>query len=122
MSRRITFSTILTYQSGKPITYPVSVYYVDGVPFLDYSKRNSYRIPNYFRTDISVAFEGNLKKRKLLHSSLILSVYNLTGRENPYSVYFNTEAGKIKSYQYSVIGVPIFTATWIFKLGNYASD
>jgi hypothetical protein len=122
MSRRITFSTILTYQSGKPITYPVSVYYVDGVPFLDYSKRNSYRIPNYFRTDISVAFEGNLKKRKLLHSSLILSVYNLTGRENPYSVYFNTEAGRIKSYQYSVIGVPIFTATWIFKLGNYASD
>lgn len=122
LSRRITFSGIFTYQSGKPVTYPVSVYYVDGVPFLDYSKRNAYRIPDYFRTDISIAFEGNLKKHKLLHSSLILSVYNLTGRENPYSVFFNTESGKIKSYQYSVIGVPIFTATWIFKLGNYASD
>jgi hypothetical protein len=41
---------------------------------------------------------------------------------NPYSVYYNSENGKIKSYMYSVIGVPIFTATWLFKLGNYAAD
>lgn len=122
LSRRITFSSILTYQTGKPITYPVSVYYVDGVPTLDYSARNAYRIPDYFRTDVSLAIEGNLKKNKLLHSSLILSLYNATGRDNPYSVYFKTEHGRIKSYRYAVIGVPVFTATWIFKLGNYASE
>ena len=32
------------------------------------------------------------------------------------------EDGKINSYQYAVIGVPILTATWIFKLGNYAAE
>jgi len=121
-NRRITFSSIITYQSGKPITYPVSVYYVDGVPYYDYSERNAYRIPNYFRMDISLTIEGNLKKRKFLHSSLNLSVYNLTGRDNPYAVFFKSEYGKINSYQYSIISVPIFTATWLFKLGNYASD
>ena len=121
-TRRITFSSVVVYQSGKPVTYPVSVYYVNGLPVLDYSSRNAYRIPDYFRTDCSLTFEGNLKKKKLLHNSLVLSLYNAFGRDNAYSVYFTTENGKIKSYQYSVIGVPILTATWQFKLGNYASE
>ncbi len=121
-SRRVTVSAVLSYQSGKPITYPTSIYYVNGIPYIDYSKRNEYRIPDYFRTDLSLSLEGNLRRHKLLHSSLTLNLYNVTGRENPYSVYYISENGRINSYQYSVIGVPIFTITWIFKLGNYASD
>ena len=120
--RRVTASGVLTYQTGRPVTYPVAVYYNNGVPYLDYSKRNEYRIPDYFRIDLSLTIEGNLRKNKLIHNSVIFSVYNLTGRENPYSVYYKVEDGKIKSYQYSVIGVPVFTITWLFKLGNYATD
>jgi len=122
ITRRVTFASILTYQSGKPVTYPVSMYYVNGLPVLDYSNRNEYRIPDYIRADFSLTIEGNLKRKKFMHSSLIFSLYNATGRDNPYSVYFKSENGSIKSYQYSVIGVPIFTATWLFKLGNYASE
>jgi hypothetical protein len=92
------------------------------LPYLDYSGRNEYRIPDYFRVDLSLTIEGNLKRNKFLHHSFIFSLYNVTGRDNPYSVYFKVENGKIKSYQYSVIGVPIFTITWLFKLGNYATD
>lgn len=121
-NRRVTASGVITYQTGRPVTYPVSVYYISGIPYVDYSARNAYRIPDYFRLDLSLTFEGNLKKNKLLHYSLIFSLYNVTGRDNPYSVYFKLENGKINSYQYSVIGVPIFTATLLFKLGNYASD
>jgi len=121
-SRRITASSIITYQTGRPVTYPLSVYYLNGIPYVDYSNRNEYRIPDYFRLDLSLTIEGNLKKNKFLHNSFVFTLYNVTGRENPYSVYFKLENGKIKSYQYSVIGVPIFTITWLFKLGNYASD
>jgi hypothetical protein len=121
-SRRVTASAILTYQTGKPVTYPVSIYYVNGIPVVDYAERNSYRIPDYFRMDLSMTIEGNLRRKKWLHNSVSFSVYNVTGRDNPYSVYFKLENGKIASYQYSVIGVPIFTVTWLFKLGNYASD
>ncbi len=121
-SRRLTTSGVLTYQTGKPVTYPVSVYYVNGIQYVDYSNRNAYRIPDYFRIDLSVTLEGNLKRNKFIHNSLIFNLYNVTGRQNPYSVYFKLENGKIKSYQYSVIGVPVFTITWLFKLGNYASD
>ncbi len=121
-SRRVSASTLITYQTGKPVTCPESVYYVNGVPYVDYSERNNYRIPDYFRMDLSLTIEGNLRKNKFLHNSLTFSLYNVTGRDNPYSVYFKAENGSIKGYQYSVIAVPVFTITWLFKLGNYASD
>ena len=121
-SRRVTASGVITYQTGKPVTYPVSVYYINGTPYVDYSNRNEYRIPDYFRLDLSLTIEGNLRRNKFLHNSIIFNLYNVTGRDNPYSVYFKLENGKINSYQYSVIGVPVFTITWLFKLGNYATD
>jgi len=121
-SKRVILSSVVTYQTGKPITYPESIYYIDNMQYLDYSKRNAYRIPYYLRTDISLTLEGNLKRDKIIHSSFVMSVYNVLGRMNPSSVYFVSENGRIYSYSYSVIGVPIFTATWLFKFGNYDSD
>jgi hypothetical protein len=122
LSKRVSFSTTVNYQSGRPITYPTSIYYINGVTFVDYSDRNEYRIPSYFRVDASMTLEGSLRRNKFMHSSLVLSVYNITGRDNPYSVYFVPQYGGVKSYQYSVIAVPVFTATWIFKLGNFDAD
>jgi hypothetical protein len=120
-SRRFNIATTVTYQTGRPITYPLSVYYAEGMPVIDYSSRNQFRIPHYLRMDISLAFEGNLKKEKLFHSSWMLGIYNLTGRKNPLSIYFKSENGRIKGYKYSIIGTPIMTLTWLIKLGNYAS-
>lgn len=120
--KRISVSATLTYQSGKPVTYPIATYTLEELEYIDYSSRNEFRIPHYFRTDISLKIEGNLKKNKLIHSSFLFSVYNLTGRDNPYSVYFDQVNGKLWSYQYSIIGVPLLTVTWLFKLGNYASE
>lgn len=120
ISKRVSFSGNLVYSTGRPITYPTSIYYQDGQPLLNYSLRNEYRIPDYFRVDASLKVEGNLKKRKWLHGSWIFSVYNLTGRDNAYSVYFKSEEGFIRGYKLSIFAVPIFSITYDFKLGNYA--
>ena len=122
LKKRLILSSVVTFQSGRPATFPVSTYVLHGASYIDYSKRNAYRIPNYFRWDMSLTIEGNLKRNKALHSSLIISVYNLTGRDNPYSVFFNSTKGYIYGYQYAVIGVPIFSATWLFKFGNYGTE
>jgi hypothetical protein len=122
LSKRLSFSTTVNYQSGRPMTYPISIYYVNNIPFVDYSARNEYRIPDYFRVDASLTLDGNLKRKKFIHSQFVLSVYNITGRDNPYSVYFTVGNNGISGYQYSVIAVPVFTASWIFKLGNYDAD
>ncbi|MDF1546311.1 MAG: TonB-dependent receptor [Bacteroidales bacterium] len=120
-SRRFSLSSNLVYSTGRPVTYPVGVFYQDDMELLMYSKRNEYRIPDYFRIDFSLKLEGNLMAKKFAHSTWILSVYNLTGRKNAYSVYFKSEEGKINGYRLSIFGVPIVSLTYSFKLGNYAN-
>ena len=119
-SRRFSLSGNLVYSTGRPITYPTAIYYQNGQKILHYSLRNEYRIPDHFRIDLSVTLEGNLKAKKILHGSWILSVYNLTGRNNAYSVYFKSENGQINGYKLSIFGSPIISLTYDFKLGNYA--
>ncbi|MEX1239124.1 MAG: TonB-dependent receptor [Cyclobacteriaceae bacterium] len=114
-SRRFNFSLNFIYSTGRPITLPVAKYQVDGTTRIHYSDRNQYRIPDYFRTDISVNIEGNHKIRKLAHSSWTVAVYNLFGRANPYSVYFASENGQIKGYKLSIFARPIPTITYNFK-------
>jgi hypothetical protein len=118
-SHRLSISSNVVYATGRPITYPAAVYYQQGIPVIHYSARNEYRIPDYFRVDISVNLEGNLKSKKFKHSSWNISVYNLLGRDNPYSIYFKQEGWLINGYQLSIFGSPIFSLTYNFKLGSY---
>jgi hypothetical protein len=119
LSKRISFSGNLVYSTGRPITYPTAIYYQDGNKIIHYSVRNEYRLPDYFRIDISVNLEGNLKLKKFAHGSWNFSVYNLTGRKNAYSVYFKSEEGKITGYRLSIFGSQIYSISYNFKLGNY---
>lgn len=119
LSKRLSFSGNIVYSTGRPITYPTAIYYQDGMEITNYSLRNEYRLPDYFRIDVAMNLEGNLKKKKLFHGSWSASVYNLTGRKNAYSIYFKSENGSIKGYRLSIFGVPIFSISYIFKLGNY---
>ncbi len=114
-SRRFGVSTNFTYSTGRPITYPVAKYYYNGTPRLHYSDRNQFRIPDYLRLDLSINIEGNHKVHKLNHSSWTFAVYNLTGRNNAYSVYFVSKEGKIKGYQLSIFAEAIPTITYNFR-------
>jgi len=122
MNRRLSFSGNMVYQTGRPVTYPVSSYILNGQEIINYSERNAYRLPDYFRIDLSVNLEGNLKSRKYLHSYWMINIYNLTGRRNAYSVYYRSEEGEINSYRISIFGTTIVSLSWNFKIGNYASD
>lgn len=122
ISRRLSFASNIVYSTGRPITYPTGIFNIGGFEGISYSNRNEYRIPDYFRIDLSLNLEGNLRKRKFAHSSWMFAVYNITGRKNAYSIYFKNENGKIQGYKQSIFGVPIFTISYNFKLGNYAVD
>jgi hypothetical protein len=114
-NRRFNFSVNFIYSTGRPITLPVAKFKIDGTNRVYYSDRNKYRIPDYFRTDISVNIEGNHKVRKLAHSSWTVAIYNLFGRANPYSIYFVSEDARIKGYKLSIFPRPIPTITYNFK-------
>ena len=122
LDRRFSFSVNMVYTTGRPVTYPISIYYMDGIQHIYFSERNGYRIPDYFRIDLSINLEGNLKRKKLAHSYWMLNFYNLTGRKNAYSIYFKNEDGAMKGYKLSIFGQPLITLSWNFKFGNYSSE
>jgi hypothetical protein len=112
ISRRLSLSSNVVYSTGRPISYPVArFYFKDGIR-LHYSERNVYRVPDYFRWDLSVNMEGNLKSKKIAHSSWSFALYNVTGRDNVYSIYFVSRGNDIRGYKMSIFAVPIFTATY----------
>jgi hypothetical protein len=114
-SKRFSISVNFTYSTGRPITIPIGKYVYEGSERLAYSDRNEFRIPDYYRADFSMNIEGNHKVNKLAHSSWSLSIYNLTGRNNAYSVFFRSEEGTIKAYQLSIFTDPIPTITYNFR-------
>jgi len=114
-SHRFSISLNVNYSTGRPITLPVAEYYYNGSYRVLYSDRNQYRIPDYFRTDFSMNIEGSHKIKKLAHSSWTLGLYNLTGRKNPYSVYFTSENGVVNGYKLSIFGAVIPFITYNFK-------
>lgn len=115
ITRRYSVSLNAVYQTGRPITYPVGSYRLNNQDYLYYSERNKTRIPDYFRIDLGVNIEGNHKLEKLAHSFWTLSVYNILGRNNPYSVYFVTDAGEVKALQTSIFAIPVPSITYNFK-------
>lgn len=103
-SHRVGISFNVTYSTGRPITLPVGRYFYGGSERVLYSDRNEYRIPDYFRMDFSMNVDGNHKVKQKTHNSWVFGVYNLTGRKNPYSVYFVSENGLISGYKLSIFG------------------
>ena len=115
ISRRVSVSSNMIYSTGRPVTIPVAKYLFSNGTRLQYSRRNEFRVPDQFRWDLSLNLEGNHKRKKLAHSSWSLSVYNVTGRKNVYSVYFVSNGSDAQGYKLSIFGRPIITLTYNFR-------
>ena len=103
-SHRFSVSLNTTYSTGRPITLPYAKYWLAGSQRVLYSDRNSHRLPDYFRIDLSMNIEGNHYLKQLTHNFWTIGIYNLTGRRNVYSTYFVSEGGKINGYKLSIFG------------------
>ena len=109
-------SFIVNYASGRPMTAIETSYIVNGVVLQVYSNRNRYRIPDYFRIDFSVTIGNVINK---LDDSLTFSLYNLLGRQNAYSIFYERPSPDYaipKPYKLSVLGsaFPSFTYNFSF--------
>lgn len=106
-THRYSLSVNLDYSTGRPVTIPVGFYYYQEGMRLVYSERNSYRIPDYFRLDLALIIEPSHYLKKLTHMSFTIGCYNVTGRKNPYSVYYKSEGETISGYMMSVFATQI---------------
>ena len=109
------FSVVFSYNTGRPLTAIESSYIVGGTVVPVYSERNQYRIPNYFRVDLSFTI-GNIVRK--IEDSLVFSIYNLLGRDNAYSVFYQRPSNNYfipKAYKLSVLGSALPSLTYNFK-------
>jgi hypothetical protein len=105
LARRVFFTGNFTYHTGRPVTIPLSAFQLENTTVAYFSERNQYRIPDYHRLDVALAFEGNHKRKKWAEGTLVISVYNVYGRQNPYTVFFKSSGTGIPvPYQLSIIG------------------
>jgi hypothetical protein len=109
------FSFLIAYNTGRPFTAVESSYVDAGTVVPIYSKRNQYQIPNYFRFDVSFTIPNVVAK---LDDSLVFSIYNLFGRDNAYSLFYQRPASNYfipKAYKLSVLGAAMPSLTYNFK-------
>lgn len=121
ISRRWRVSGNFVFASGRPVTLPELTYKYGGETLVYFSDRNKYRMPPYHRFDLSITFDENLRKKRMWKGSWTLSVYNLYGRKNPYSVYYRKTAASAETnynsyslFRLSVIGIPVPSLTYNF--------
>lgn len=115
-TQRFSFSFNMDYSTGRPVTIPIAKYYYGDGYRLYYSERNAYRIPDYFRMDFSINIEPSHNLTLLTYSTITIGIYNVTGRKNAFSVYYDTTSGrKIQGYKLSIFGAPIPYITYNIK-------
>lgn len=121
ISRRWRFNTTFVYATGRPVTLPELVYQYGDAQVIWFSDRNAYRMPDYHRLDLAITFGENLRKKRSWKGSWTLSVVNVYGRKNAYSIFYQKEkphAGNdfrnYSLYKMYIIGRPLPTITYNF--------
>ncbi|MEL7160228.1 MAG: hypothetical protein AAFN92_05670, partial [Bacteroidota bacterium] len=88
-NKRNTLTANFTYGTGRPVTAPVGNYRVEnGLTVPVYSNRNEVRIPDYHRLDLAYTLGKGYNKTKSFQTSWTISLYNVYGRKNAFSVYY----------------------------------
>jgi hypothetical protein len=117
LSRRHYFTGIFTYQTGRPVTIPLSAFNVENTTVAFFSSRNQFRIPDYHRLDLAFVIDGNHKKNKFGEGSWTFSVYNVYSRRNPFTVFFQSQDGGLpRPFQLSIIGTILPSVSYNIRL------
>jgi hypothetical protein len=128
VKKNLSLSANFSFLSGTPTTFPTDRIYVGEyvIPYITGNKRNNFRIPDYHRLDVAATFENVWRGRKGRKGSdsIVISIYNVYGRQNPFSIYFSQGTERpsqgtlpeTTATQLSIIGaiVPAFSYNFNF--------
>lgn len=133
LSERWTFGAAFVYASGNTLTLPTSWYVQDQDLLFNYGARNSTRMPDYHRLDLSATLYDRPTKtktdpetgeqieiKKRMRSNWSFSIYNVYNRANPYFLYVDNDGDLLKGdFKISVKQVTLFpiipSVTWNFQ-------
>ncbi|MEM1134393.1 MAG: TonB-dependent receptor [Bacteroidota bacterium] len=88
LSERVFLSANFVYATGMPTTYPEGRYEFANLVVPHYGQRNSNRLPDYHRFDISLTLEGKKKSLEDGGHNWVFGLYNIYNRKNANSIFF----------------------------------
>jgi hypothetical protein len=91
LSPRLSLGGTWVYATGNPVTFPTGRAYIGNKIVPIFSDRNSYRLPDYHRLDLSVTWRGKEKPDRSFRGEWNLSVYNAYARKNAWVINFVQE-------------------------------
>jgi len=100
LGKQLSFGLNWLYMTGQPVTFPVGRYEYGNVIVPVYSQRNSYRLPDYHRLDVSFTWRDKDKPGKKWHNEVNFSIYNIYNKKNPWVINFVNDPDN-PSYTYA---------------------
>ena len=82
------------------------------------NRRNNYRIPDYHRLDLSATLVPEKNKNRNWKAEWVFSIYNVYGRRNPFSIYFEQNEDNPRqtdAIRYAVVGTAVPAVSYNFK-------
>ncbi|NCB67604.1 MAG: hypothetical protein EOM47_01985 [Bacteroidia bacterium] len=117
INEKLSISAAFVYATGSRLNLPRSWFIIDSNVVLEFSKYNSFKMPDYHRLDISLNYK--LPAWKKLQSELNFSVYNVYNRANPFQVYYSTQSENGKydfKIKMSYLTPVLPSLSWTFRL------
>ncbi|MCD6659247.1 MAG: TonB-dependent receptor [Lentimicrobium sp.] len=108
-TERAVLSANWVYATGSPVTFPTGRAIIGNVIVPVYSDRNSYRLPDYHRLDLSFTLKNKVKEGRKWEGEWNFSVYNAYGRKNAWAINFEQDPDNPyqtyaeKTYLFSII-------------------
>lgn len=123
LSPRVEIAANWTFQSGRPITLPISTIQFEGRNAPIYGDRNTTRLPDFHRLDVSVTLNRLPKANRKNDSNWVFGLYNAYNRLNAATAFVSAEledidliadASKTGYYKLAMFGL-LPSVTYNFK-------
>ncbi|MEN0003229.1 MAG: TonB-dependent receptor [Bacteroidota bacterium] len=120
LSPKWDLGAIFVFGTGNTFTPVQSLFFIEQNFVPEYGTRNSARVDDYHRFDLSATYTPKPNSTKRFTSNWTFSVYNAYNRQNPFFIYytFETDAaqgdGRATAFKVSLFPV-IPSITWNFK-------
>ncbi|MDO1511289.1 TonB-dependent receptor [Maribacter confluentis] len=117
LNKKWSFSSNFTYQTGQPTNYPIGQFEFEGLTIPYYGQRNSERLPDYNRLDLSATLTPRKNSERKIKGEWVFSLYNVYNRRNAASINFrrNDDTGANEAVRTSIFGI-VPAVTYNFKL------
>ncbi|MEL6274286.1 MAG: TonB-dependent receptor [Bacteroidota bacterium] len=120
LSPKWTMSGVFVFGSGQTFTPLQSLYLIEGNLVQEFAARNSARIQDYHRFDLSAVYTPKPASTKRFKTSWTFSLYNTYNRQNPFFIYYdlnvNADEGTANARALKVSLFPLIpSVTWNFS-------